>query len=80
MTENARAPLLISVPEAARLLSIGRNTAYDLIAAGTLPSIKLGRRRLVSVIALEAWIARQCGRIGDPAAEVVSLTPEEQKE
>lgn len=65
MTENARAPLLISVPEAARLLSIGRNTAYDLIAAGTLPSIKLGRRRLVSVIALEAWIARQCGRIGE---------------
>lgn len=65
MTENARAPLLISVPEAARLLSIGRNTAYDLIAAGTLPSIKLGRRRLVSVVALEAWIARQCGRIGE---------------
>ena len=60
-----RASLLISVPAAARLLSIGRNAAYDLIAAGTLPSIKLGRRRLVSVIALEAWIARQCGRIGE---------------
>ena len=80
MTENASAPLLISVLEAARLLSIGRNTAYDLIAAGTLPSIKLGRRRLVSVVALEAWIAQQCGAVGDSAAGVVSLTPAERKE
>ena len=52
MSENGSAPLLISVPEAARLLSIGKNLCYEMIAVGTLPSIKIGRRRLVSVAGL----------------------------
>ena len=79
MSENGSAPLLISVPEAARLLSIGKNLCYEMIAAGTLPSIKIGRRRLVSVAGLQVWIAQQCG-VGDQTASVVSLTPAERKE
>ena len=40
-------PLTYSVPEAARLLGINRNTAYELAARGDLPTIRLGKRVLV---------------------------------
>jgi excisionase family DNA binding protein len=40
--------LAYSVDEASRLLSISRRHLYDLIAAGTIRSTKLGARRLVS--------------------------------
>ena len=79
MSENGSTPLLISVSEAARLLSIGRNTAYELIAAGRLPSVKLGRRRLVSRAALEAWIAQECG-VASPPDSVVPFETGERKE
>ena len=41
--------LVVSVPEAAMLLGISRTHAYELIARGELPSIRLGRRILVPV-------------------------------
>ncbi len=53
------APLLVSVEEAARLLSISTRTVYRLIADASLPFIKLGRRTLVSVASLENWVADQ---------------------
>lgn len=40
-------PLTYSVPEAARLLGINRNTAYELAARGELPTIRLGKRIVV---------------------------------
>jgi excisionase family DNA binding protein len=39
--------LVVSVPEAARLLGISRTYAYEMIARGELPCIRLGRRILV---------------------------------
>jgi excisionase family DNA binding protein len=39
--------LTLTVEEAAGLLSISRNLAYDLVAEGQIPSIRLGRRVLV---------------------------------
>ncbi len=49
----ADTPLLIAVPHAARLLSIGTTLAWDLVRAGDIPSVKLGRRVLVPRAALE---------------------------
>ena len=46
-------PLLIAVPDAARLLGIGTTFAWELVRAGTLPSIKLGRRVLIPRAALD---------------------------
>ena len=68
-------PLLISVREAARLLGISRNLAYELIAEGRLPHIRLGRRVLVSRYGLEQWIAQQAGQNGvtEPSSGVVPL-------
>ena len=40
-------PLCISVPIAARMLGVSRNTAYEMARLGQLPTIKCGQRRLV---------------------------------
>jgi excisionase family DNA binding protein len=44
MTEQR---LTLTIEEAARLLGIGRGTAYAAARAGELPTIRLGRRVLV---------------------------------
>lgn len=41
--------VLASIPEAARMLSIGRSTLYRLIADGHIQTVKIGRRTLVRV-------------------------------
>ena len=39
--------LCISIPEAAKLLGISRNTGYEMARMGQLPTIRCGQRRLV---------------------------------
>jgi len=39
--------LCISVPAAARMLGVSRNTGYEMARLGQLPTIRCGRRRLV---------------------------------
>ena len=48
--------LVYSVAEAGALLGISRAFAYELVARGELPVIRLGRRRLVPKAALSALI------------------------
>ena len=40
-------PLCISVPAAARMLGVSRNTGYEMARLGQLPTMRCGRRRLV---------------------------------
>lgn len=40
-------PLLLSVPDAARLLGVGKTFAWMLVNKGDLPSVRLGKRVLV---------------------------------
>jgi len=47
----------LSVPEAARLLGIGRNTAYEAIRRGEIPALRIGRRLLVPRAALESLLS-----------------------
>jgi len=37
-------PLVLSVPQVAEILEIGRNTAYDLVRCGEIRSIRIGRQ------------------------------------
>jgi excisionase family DNA binding protein len=46
-------PLLVSVPEAARLLGIGTTFGWILVRSGQMPAIKLGRRVLIPRAAIE---------------------------
>lgn len=50
--------LTVSVTEAARLLGIGRGTAYECVRTGEIPSIRLGRRIVIPKRALEALLKR----------------------
>ncbi len=43
---------VITVEEAADLLTIGRTSAYEAIRRGELPSLKIGRRIVVPVAPL----------------------------
>lgn len=52
-------PLLVAVPDAARLLGIGTTFAWEMVRAGDLPSVKLGRRVLVPRVALERLAGMQ---------------------
>jgi excisionase family DNA binding protein len=45
--------LTYDVPEAGRLLGLGRNAAYEAVRTGQLPVIKIGSRLLVPKIALD---------------------------
>ncbi len=58
--------LLLTVPEAARLLRISRNLAYELIRQNVLPHVRLGRRILIPRHGLEIWIACQAGLPDSP--------------
>jgi excisionase family DNA binding protein len=42
-----------SVPEAGAILGVGRSLAFSAAAAGTLPTIRVGKRLLVPRAALE---------------------------
>ena len=48
---------LLSIPEAATMLGIGRTATYAEIEAGRLRSVKVGRRRLVPASAVTDRIA-----------------------
>jgi excisionase family DNA binding protein len=48
-------PLLCSVEEAGRLLSIGRSRIYELMDEGALDSRKLGKRRLITTASIESF-------------------------
>ena len=72
---NASSPLLLSVVQAARLLGISRNLAYELVHQGRIPHVRLGRRVLVPRDELVDWIERESE--GSPVAlPVVSSAPE----
>ena len=45
--------LTLTVEEAAKLLGIGRQLAYERVKTGEIPVIKIGRRLLVPRSALE---------------------------
>ena len=50
--------LLLTVPEAATALSLCRAAVYELVLAGELASVKIGRARRIPLTVLEDFIAR----------------------
>ncbi len=55
----------VSVTQAARQIGIGRNLAYEGIRRGEIPAIKIGKRLLVPVAALERMLAEAGQAEGD---------------
>lgn len=52
-------PLLLRVPEAARLLGVGRSLTYELIASGELEAIHIGSVIRVPVVAVHSFVERR---------------------
>ena len=71
---NENGALLISVEEAARLLAISRNLAYELVRQGRLPHVRLGRRILVPRFGLEQWVAQEAGVAQASTSVLLSAT------
>ena len=53
--ENQR--MTVTVEEAATILGVGRNKAYEAARSGEIPTIRIGKRVLVPVASLERPLA-----------------------
>jgi excisionase family DNA binding protein len=51
--------LMLRVGEAAEAIGVSRTKAYELIARGELPTVRVGGCVRVPVAALKDWIAQQ---------------------
>lgn len=47
MIPNAEENPVLTVDEVARLLGISRNSAYDAVANGEIPAIRIGKRIVI---------------------------------
>ncbi len=62
--------LTLTVDETAKCLGIGRNSAYEAIARGEIPVVKIGKRLLVPKAALEILLAAgQSKKNGDDESQ-----------
>lgn len=52
-------PLLLTVPDAARALAIGRTTLYELIAERRIETVHIGRCTRVPVDSLRTFLEEQ---------------------
>ena len=51
--------LLLTIADAARVLSVGRTTMYGLVAAGEIEVVNIGRSARVPAAAIEEYVERR---------------------
>ena len=56
--QNLTPKLLLTMEEAAQMLSLGRTYFYDLVMRNQIASVKIGRKRRVPIVALQAYVDR----------------------
>ena len=59
MNGGGHEALLLTMVDAARVLSIGRTTMYELVGAGEIEVVHIGRSARVPVAAVEEFVERQ---------------------
>jgi excisionase family DNA binding protein len=60
---------VVTVKELCRMLKIGRNTAYDLLKSGQIPSVSVGRQHRISKIEVQAFLLRNRDKAIETADE-----------
>lgn len=56
-TEHTPKAAVYTVEEIAKILRVSRNTAYEAVRRGEIPTVKIGRRLLVPRTAFESLLA-----------------------
>jgi len=56
-TQRDIVPILLTITEAATALAIGRTTVYELIAAGDLDVVHIGRSSRIPIDAIHEFVA-----------------------
>lgn len=54
--------ITLTVDELSERMGIGLNRAYDLVRSKGFPSIRFGRKFLIPVRDLEAWLSEQASK------------------
>jgi excisionase family DNA binding protein len=49
-------PLIIRIPDACRMIGVGRSKLYELLAAGEIEAVKIGARRLILLASLREFV------------------------
>lgn len=52
----AQQDTVLTIPEVARKLRIGKNTVYKMLNSGEIPSVRCGNRWRIPAKALENWL------------------------
>ncbi|WP_157219341.1 helix-turn-helix domain-containing protein [Flavisphingomonas formosensis] len=52
-------PVTVRIPEAMRMLGLGRSKLYELIGDGQIATIKVGRSRLVVMRSIHDFVEQQ---------------------
>jgi excisionase family DNA binding protein len=52
---------LLSITEGAVYLALSKREVYNIIAAGEIPAVSHGRRKMLDIRDLNEWIARKKG-------------------
>jgi excisionase family DNA binding protein len=60
--------LLLTIPEVADALCLGRSKVYELLSSGAIESVQVGRARRVPRDALDAFVTRLRNENGLKAA------------
>lgn len=66
-------PILISIADTANALSICKSKVYQLIAQERLATVRLGRRNLVQIASLEAFMRELTGTVVSTAVVPATL-------
>ena len=76
--------LVYTVPEAGRLLGLGRNAAYEAAKRGDIPTLRMGRLLLVpkipfhGMLGITGIVAATPTQTSDPGAELPRARDEEE--
>ena len=62
---------VLTVEEAGKVLGLGRASSYQAVSRGDIPTIKIGRRLLVPIKALELMLERASFQHGKGGAREV---------
>lgn len=55
--------LLLKPERAAALLDLGKSKLYEMLRAGEIPSVRIGRAVRIPRVALEAWINERAATV-----------------